>query len=157
MLCFFSSFCVFYNIIVLNFAESTSFFITCANVLILKQNLKISIPKATRVSLCSFFLAFRAQHYCFVIKSFCTNFGTNFCNLFFMFYFQIVQNLANSFTNVLYILLRILSISLFFCFVLFMSVLFLCIFVNLLHILKNIANLFYVFYHAQLVLILAKI
>ena len=55
-----------------------------------------------------------------------------------------IQNLAIIFyRNFLYILFRILPIFIFYCFV-FSAIIFLtCIFVNLLHVFRNIVNLFY--------------
>ena len=46
----------------------------------------------------------------------------------------------------LYILFRILSIFIFYCFVFFTIILLICIFVNLLHVFRNIVNLFYIFF-----------
>ena len=57
---------------------------------------------------------------------------------------RIIQNLAKIFSNVFYILFRILSIFMFYCFVFFDIVLLICHFVNLLHVFKNFVNLFYI-------------
>ena len=46
----------------------------------------------------------------------------------------------------LYILFRILSIFIFYCFVFFTIILLICIFVNLLHVFRNIVNLFYILF-----------
>ena len=46
----------------------------------------------------------------------------------------------------MYIFFRILSIFIFYCFVLFTIVLLMCIFVNLLHVFRNIVNLFYILF-----------
>ena len=56
-----------------------------------------------------------------------------------------IHNLANIFTNVLHILFRILLIFIFYCFAFFFSILLLiCIFVDLLHVLRNFVNSFYI-------------
>ena len=55
-----------------------------------------------------------------------------------------VHNLVNIFRNVLYIIFRILSIFIFYCFVFFAIILLICIFVNLLHVFRNFINLFYI-------------
>ena len=57
-----------------------------------------------------------------------------------------IQNLAKFFRNVLYILFRILSIFIFYCFVFFAIILLICILVNLLHVFRNIVNLFYILF-----------
>ena len=53
-----------------------------------------------------------------------------------------MQNLAMFSRNVLYVLFRILSIFIFYCFVFFDIILFICVFVNLWRVFKNIVNLF---------------
>ena len=55
-----------------------------------------------------------------------------------------VQNLANIFSNVLYILFRILSIFIFYYFVFLAIILLVCIFVNSLHVFRSFVNLFYI-------------
>ena len=57
-----------------------------------------------------------------------------------------IQNLANFFRNVLYILFRILSIFIFYCFVFFVNILLICIFANLLHVFRNIVNFVYILF-----------
>ena len=54
------------------------------------------------------------------------------------------QNLANIFWDVLYILFRILSIFTFYFFVFLAIILFVCIFVNSLHVFMNFVDLFYI-------------
>ena len=54
-----------------------------------------------------------------------------------------IQNLAIFYRNFLYILFRILPIFIFYCFVFFAIIFLTCIFVNLLHVFRNIVNLFY--------------
>ena len=51
---------------------------------------------------------------------------------------------SNFIKNVLYMLFRILSIFIFYCFVFFAITLLICIFVNLQHAFRNIVNLFYI-------------
>ena len=51
------------NNIALNFAKKTSFSNICTNVSIIRQNLRILVPKSTMV--CLFYLAVRAQYYWF--------------------------------------------------------------------------------------------
>ena len=62
----------------------------------------------------------------------------------FIFINVFVHNLVNIFRNVLYIIFRILSIFIFYCFVFFAIILLICIFVNLLHVFRNFINLFYI-------------
>ena len=61
----------------------------------------------------------------------------------FIFINVFISNLAIFFTNVLYILFRVLSMFMFYSFLFFTIILLICIFVNLLHVCRNIVNLFY--------------
>ena len=116
-----------FNIIVLYFAKKTSFSNICRNVLILRQNLRILLPKPTMVCLLFVFWLLGFSITCFVIKIVFTRI-LEVTFITFVFYFilklyifinVLIQSLAKFFRNVLYILFRILLISIFYCFVFF--------------------------------------
>ena len=127
-----------FNIIVLNFAKKTSFSNICRNVLILRQNLRILLPKPTMVCLLFVFWLLGFSITGFVIKivftlileltfiAFIIYFILKLC----IFINVFIQNLAKFFRNVLYILFRILWTFIFYCFVFFIIILLICIFVS---------------------------
>ena len=127
-----------FSIIVLNFAKKTSFSNICRNVLILRQNLRILLPKPTLVCLLFVFWLSGFSITGFVIKIVFTlileltfiAFIIYFILKLYIFINVFIQNLAKFFRNVLYILFRILSIFIFYCFVFFAIILLMCIFVN---------------------------
>ena len=143
-----------FNIIVLNFAKKTSFSSICRNVLILRQNLRILLLKPTMVCLLFVFWQLGFSITGFVINIFFTltleltfiAFIIYFILKLYIFINVFIQNLAKFFRNVLYILFRILSIFIFYCFVFFAIILLICILVNLLHVFRNIVNLFYILF-----------
>ena len=120
-----------FNIIVLNFAKKTSFSNICRNVLILRQNLRILLPEPTMVCLLFVFWLLGFSITGFVIKivltlllePICITFIIYFILKLYIFIIEFIQNLAKIFRNVLYTLLRILSIFIFHCFVFFAIIL----------------------------------
>ena len=120
-----------FNIIVLNFAKKTSFSNICRNVLILRQNLRILLPEPTMVCLLFVFWLLGFSITGFVIKIvltlllelICITFIIYFILKLYIFIIEFIQNLAKIFRNVLYTLLRILSIFIFHCFVFFAIIL----------------------------------
>ena len=145
--------CVFaiFNIIILNFAKRTSFSNICTNILILRQNLRLLLLKPTIVCLFVFWLL-GISITGFVIKIvFTLILGLIFITSIIYFIIKLyifinvfIQKLEIFFRNFLYILFRILSIFIFYCFVFFAIILLIYIFVNLLHVFRNIVNLFYI-------------
>ena len=127
-----------FNIIVLYFTKKTSFSNICRNVLILRQNLRILLPKPTLVCLLFVFWLLGFSITGFVIKivftlileltfiAFIIYFFLKLC----IFINVFIQNLAKFFRNVLYILFRILSTFIFYCFVFFTIILLISIFVS---------------------------
>ena len=127
-----------FNIIVLYFTKKTSFSNICRNVLILRQNLTILLPKPTIVCLLFVFWLLGFSTTGFVIKivftlileltfiAFIIYFILKLC----IFINVFIQNLAKFFRNVLYILFRILSTFIFYCFVFFTITLLISIFVS---------------------------
>ena len=123
LLCIF----VIFNIIVLNFAKKTSFSNICRNVLILRQNLRVLLPKLTMVCLVCFGLL-RFSITGFAIKIVLTlilelifiHFVIYFILKLYIFINVFIQNLVIFFRNVLYILFRVSSIFIFYCFVFFL-------------------------------------
>ena len=111
-----------FNIIVLYFAKKTSFSNICRNVLILRQNLRILLPKPTLVCLLFVFWLLGFSITGFVIKivftlileltfiAFIIYFFLKLC----IFINVFIQNLAKFFRNFLYILFRILSTFIFY-------------------------------------------
>ena len=110
---FHKALCIFviFNIIVLNFSKMTSFSNICTDVLILRQNLIILLPKPTMVYLLFFLWLWGLSITGFVIKIVFT--------IYYLFILTNVfrQNLADFFRNVLQMLFSILSIFMFYCFV----------------------------------------
>ena len=145
--------CIFaiFNIIILNFVKRASFSNICTNILILRQNLRLLLLKPTLVCLFVFWLL-GLSITGFVIKIvFTLILGLIFitCIIYFILKLYIfinvfIQKLAIFFLNFLYILFRILSIFMFYCFGFFAIILLIYIFVNLLHVFRNIVNLFYI-------------
>ena len=133
--------CIFavFNIIVLNFAKRISFFNISTNVLILRENLRILLPKYTMVCLLFIFWLLGLCITGFVIK---TDFTLILRQIFitfiiyyilklYIFKYVFIQNLAICLRNILYIPFRILSILIFYCFVIFAIILLRCIFVKI--------------------------
>ena len=151
--------CIFaiFNIIVLNFAKRTSFSNICTNILILRQNLRILLPKPTLACVLFVFWLLALLGLIitgFVIKIvFTVILGLIFITFIIYFILKLyifrnvfIQNLAIFFRNDLYILFRISSIFIYYCFVFFVIILLICVFVNLLHVLRNIVDLFFILY-----------
>ena len=135
----------------------------CRNVLILRQNLRILLPKPTMACLLLVFWLLGFSITCFVIKIFFT-LTLELTFLTFVFYFILklyifvnvfIQSLAKSFRNVLHILFRILLISIFYCFVFFSHYIVNMYFCNF--FLKILTIYFIFYFHVQLVLMLTKI
>ena len=136
--------CIFaiFNIIVLNFAKRTSFSNICTNILILRQNLRILLPKLTMVCLLFVFWLLGLSITGFVIKMvFTLILGLIFITFIIYFILKLyvfinvsIQNLAIFLKNILYILFRILSVFVFYFSVFFAIILLISIFVNLLHV-----------------------
>ena len=139
--------------IILNFAKTTSFSNICTNILLLRQNLRLLLLKPTVVCLFVFWLL-GISITGFVIKIVFTlilglifiTFIIYFILKLYIFINVFIQKLAISFRNFLYILFRILSIFMFYCFVFFAIILSIYIFVKLLHVFRNIVNLFYILF-----------
>ena len=117
---------VIFNIIALNFSKKTSFSNICRNVLILRQNLRILLPKPAMVCFLFVFWQLGFSMTSFVIKMVFTLileltfiiFIIYFILKLYIFITVFIQNLAKFFRIVLYILFRILSILfIFYCFV----------------------------------------
>ena len=116
----------------------TSFSSLCRNVLILRQNLRILLPKSALVCLLFVFWLLGFIITGFIIKVVFTltleltfiTFMIYFILKSYIFIHVFIQNIAKFFRNVLYILFRILSIFIFYCFVLFAIILLICIFLK---------------------------
>ena len=145
-----------------NFAKRSSFSNICANVLTLRQSLRILLLQLTVGSLLFVFWLLVLSTICFVIKVVFTLilalifitfiYSIHSVLKFYIFINAFIQNLGKIFKNVLYILFRILWIFIF-CFVCFAIILLICIFVNLFDAFRNIVNLFYIlFSHSVLML-----
>ena len=114
------------NMIILNFAKTTSFSNICTNILLLRQNLRLLLLKPTVVCLFVFWLL-GISITGFVIKIVFTlilglifiTFIIYFILKLYIFINVFIQKLAISFRNFLYILFRILSIFMFYCFCVF--------------------------------------
>ena len=145
--------CIFaiFNIIILNFAKRTSFSNIGTNVLILKQNLRLLLPKPKMVCLLFIFWVLGLSITGFVIKIVVTLilgliFIIFIISFTFKLYILINVFIQKIFRNALYMLFRLFSMSIFYCFVwvFFTIILLICIFVNLLPVFGNIVNLFYI-------------
>ena len=137
--------------IIRSFAKKTSFSNICTNILILRQNLRLLLLKPTTVCLFVFWLL-GISITGFVIKIvFTLILGSTFITFIIYFILKLyifinvfIQKLAIFFRNFLCILFGILSIFMFYCFVFFGIMLLIYILVNLLHVLRNIVNSFYI-------------
>ena len=108
-----------FNIIVLNFPKRTSFSNICSNVLILRQNLRILLPKPTMVCLLFVLKVVIKILFTLILGLIFITFNIHFILKLHIFVKVFTQNLAKFFRNVLYVLFRILSTFLFYCFVFF--------------------------------------
>ena len=120
LLCIFSIF----NTIILNFSKRTSFSNICTSILILRQNLRLLLLKPTTVCLFVFWLlgisitGFVAKIvFTLILGSTFITFIIYFILKFYIFINVFIQKLAIFFRDFLYILFRILSILMFYCFV----------------------------------------
>ena len=119
-------YCIFstFNIIVLNFAKRTSFYNICTNILILKQNLTILLPKPTMVCLLLVFWLLGLLGlsitgfvinivFTLILGLICVTFMIYSILKLYIFINVFIQKIAIFFRNVLYILFRTSSIFVF--------------------------------------------
>ena len=158
-------YCDISYIVVLNFAKRTSFSNICTNVLILRQHLRILLPKPTMICLLFVFWLLGVIITGFVFKIVFTQI-VGLIHITFIIYFILKLYISiNVFMQNLAIFLGMSCICflgfypyLYFTVLCFFAILLLiCVFVNLFHVFRSIVNLFIFYFYVELMLMLAEI